>query len=94
MDPVMLIKIPFIQLFYGIKSMRQTYKEIEVNVAYRWFLRLDMMDKVPHFSTSGKNYTRCLKDKHFLEQIFSHILTECYKFKLVDPTEVFVDAPV
>ena len=26
------------------------------------------------------------------EQIFSHILMECYKFKLVDPTEVFVDA--
>ena len=49
MDPVMLIKIPFIQYLYGIKSMRQTCKEIEVNVAYRWFLRLDMMDKVPHF---------------------------------------------
>ncbi len=38
MDPVMLIKIPFIQYLYGIKSMRQTVKEIEVNVAYRWFL--------------------------------------------------------
>ena len=39
MDPVMLIKIPFIQYLYGIKSMRQTMKEIAVNVAYRWFLR-------------------------------------------------------
>ena len=29
--------------------MRQTVKEIEVNVAYRWFLGLEMMDKVPHF---------------------------------------------
>ena len=38
MDPVMLIKIPFIQYLYGIKSMRQTMKEIEVNVAYRSFL--------------------------------------------------------
>ena len=43
MDPVMLIKIPFIQYLYGIKSMRQTVKEIEVNVAYRWFLGLDML---------------------------------------------------
>ena len=34
-SPVMLIKIPFIQYLYGIKSMRQTIKEIEVNVAYR-----------------------------------------------------------
>ena len=92
MDPVMLIKIPFIQYLYGIKSMRQTCKEIEVNVAYRWFLGLDMMDKVPHFSTFGKNYTRRFKDTDLFEQIFSHILMECYKYKLVDPTEVFVDA--
>ena len=88
----MLIKILFIQYLYGIKSMRQTCKEIEVNVAYRWFLGLDMMDKVPHFSTFGKNYTRRFKDTDFFEQIFSHILTECYRFKLVDPAEVFVDA--
>ena len=92
MDPVMLIKIPLIQYLYGIKSMRQTCKEIEVNVAYRWFLGLDMMDKVPHFSTFGKNYTRRFKDTDLFEQIFSHIPMECYKFKLVDPTEVFVDA--
>lgn len=92
MDPVMLIKIPLIQYLYGIKSMRQTVKEIEVNVAYRWFLGLDMTDKVPHFSTFGKNYTRRFKDTDFFEQIFTHILTECYKFKLIDPAEVFVDA--
>ena len=48
MDPVMLIKIPFIQYLYGIKSMRQTIKEIEVNVAYRWFLGLDMLDLFPY----------------------------------------------
>ena len=92
MDPVMLIKIPFIQYLYGIKSMRQTMKEIEVNVAYRWFLGLEMMDKVPHFSTFGKNYTRRFKDTDLFEQIFSHILSECYKYKFVDPKEVFVDA--
>ena len=92
MDPVMLIKLPFIQYLYGIKSMRQTCKEIEVNVAYRWFLGVDMSDKVSHFSIFGKNYTRRFKDTDLFEQIFSHILTECYRFKLVDPSEVFVHA--
>jgi transposase len=58
MDPVTLIKIPFIQYLYGIRSMRQTIKEIEVNVAYRWFLGLELNEPVPHFSTFGKNYTR------------------------------------
>ena len=92
MDPVMLIKIPFIQYLYGIRSMRQTIKEVEVNVAYRWFLGLSMLDKVPHFSTFGKNYSRRFKDTDLFEQIFSRILEECYKFKLIDPSEVFVDA--
>lgn len=91
-DPVMLIKIPLIQYLYGIKSMRQTIKDIEVNIAYRWFLGLDMTEKVPHFTTFGKNYTRRFKDTDLFEQVFSHILMECYKYHLVDPTEVFVDA--
>lgn len=92
MDPVMLIKIPFIQYLYGIKSMRQTIKEIEVNVAYRWFLGLDMLDPVPHFSTFGKNYTRRFKDTGLFEQIFAHILEECMKFHLVDTSTIFVDS--
>ena len=91
-DPVVLIKLPFIQYLYGIKSMRQTIKEIEVNMAYRWFLGLELYDTVPHFSTFGKNYTRRFKDTDLFEQIFQRILEECYKFKLIDPTEVFVDA--
>ena len=92
MDPVMLIKIPFIQYLYGIKSMRQTIKEIEVNVAYRWFLGLDMLDAVPHFSTFGKNYTRRFKDSDLFEQIFARILEECMKFHLVDTTTIFMDS--
>ena len=91
-DPVTLIKIPLIQYLYGIKSMRQTIKEIEVNVAFRWFLGLELYDQVPHFSTFGKNYSRRFEGTDLFEQIFKHILEECYRFKLVDPTEVFVDA--
>lgn len=91
-NPVTLIKIPFIQYLYGIRSMRQTIREIEVNVAYRWFLGLGFTDKVPHFTTFGKNYTRRFKDTDIFEQIFTRILEECIKHKLVEPKEIFVDA--
>ena len=83
MDPVMLIKIPFIQYLYGIKSMRQTIREIEVNVAYRWFLGLDMLDPIPHFSTFGKNYSRRFKDTDLFEQIPDDIKTK--KSSITDP---------
>ena len=92
LDPVMLIKIPLIQYLFGIRSMRQTIKEIEVNLAYRWYLGLDMYDPVPHFSTFSKNYTRRFKGTDLFEQIFSKILEECFKHYLVDPRHVFVDA--
>lgn len=91
-DPVTLIKIPMIQYLYGIRSMRQTIKEIEVNMAYKWFLGLDITEKVPHFTTFGKNYTRRFKDTDLFEQIFTHILEECIKHKFVNPKEIFVDA--
>lgn len=92
LDPVMLIKIVLIQYLYGIKSMRQTVKDIEVNVAYRWFLGLTMYDPVPHFSTFGKNYSRRFKDTDLFEQIFTKILEECFRCNFVDSSLVFVDA--
>lgn len=91
-DPVVLIKIVVIQYLYGIRSMRQTIREIEVNLAYRWFLGLNMYDKVPHFSTFGKNYTRRFKGTDLFEQIFSKVLNTCIDQGLVDPGEVFIDA--
>jgi len=91
-DPVMLIKIQLIQCLYGIKSMRQTIKDIEVNVAYRWFLGLSMLDQVPHFTTFGKNYTRRFKDTDLYEKIFERILEECMSCGFVDDSTVFIDA--
>ncbi|EAD9710104.1 transposase, partial [Listeria monocytogenes] len=57
-DPVVLIKLVLIQYLFGIRSMRQTIKEVETNMAYRWFLGYDFNQKIPHFSTFGKNYVR------------------------------------
>lgn len=91
LDPVMLVKIPLIKCFYGIRSMRQTMKEIEVNVAYRWFLGLTLDDKVPHFTTYGKNYSRRFQDKALITEIFSHVLHQALCAGLIDSSEIFVD---
>ena len=92
LDPVMLIKIPLIQYLYGIRSMRQTIREIEVNMAYRWFLGLDFCDAVPHFTTFGKNYARRFEGTDLFEQIFTRILYQCMKSGLVDGTDIFIDS--
>ena len=46
-DPVVLIKLPVLQFMFGLRSMRQTIREAAVNMAYRWFLGLDIQDPIP-----------------------------------------------
>jgi transposase len=98
-DPVMLIKLPILQYLMGIKSMRQTIKDCEVNMAYRWFLGLGMEDPIPHFTTFGKNYVRRFQkpedapegDPDLFEQIFYGILAQAIDAGLVNSRQVFVD---
>lgn len=91
-DPVVLIKMTFIQYVFGIRSMRQTIKEIETNVAYRWFLGFGFYTEVPHFSTFGKNYERRFKDSDLFEQIFYQILKEITDKGLLSAEHVFIDS--
>ena len=91
-DPVVLMKLVILQYMFGIKSMRQTIKEVEVNVAYRWFLGLGFNDPVPHFTTFGKNYERRFKDTDLFEQIFQQILKQAIDHGFVNTKVQFVDA--
>ena len=92
LDPVVLIKIALIQYIFGIKSMRQTIKEIETNIAYRWFLHYGLTDSIPHFSTFGKNYERRFKDTNIFEKIFVTILEKAISAGFVKADAVFIDA--
>ena len=83
-DPVVLIKIVLIQYLFGIPSMRQTKKDIEVNVPYRWFLGYSLTEKIPHFSTFNKNYERRFKDTDLFEVIFKKILLKFDNNKLTN----------
>lgn len=91
-DPVVLIKLIMLQALYGIRSMRQTIQEVEVNVAYRWFLGYGLQEKIPHFSTFGKNYERRFKESDLFEQIFVRILMEAIECGFVKTDAVFIDS--
>nr|WP_257009857.1 transposase [Evansella halocellulosilytica] len=67
-DPVMLFKMLFIGYLYGIRSERQLEKEIETNIAYRWFLGLSLTDSVPHHSTISFNRHKRFKETDFFKR--------------------------
>ena len=91
-DPVVLIKIVMIQYLFGIPSMRQTIREIEVNIAYRWFLGYSFNEKIPHFSTFNKNYERRFKDTDLFNKIFTTILEEADKHGFINLSELYIDS--
>ncbi|MBN1009251.1 transposase, partial [Amphritea sp. ZJ14W] len=62
LDPTLMFKLLFIGYLYGIRSERQLIRDVQVNVAYRWFLGLSLTDKVPDASTLSANRIRRFKD--------------------------------
>lgn len=90
-DPVIIIKIAIIKYMFGIKSIRQIFKEIETNVAYRWFLNIGLEEKLPHHSTYGKNYVKRFGETTLFTEIFNRILLKACEAGYVKPEEVFID---
>ena len=90
-DPVVLFKMMFINIIFGIHSMRKTCNEVEVNVAYRWFLGLNFNEKVPDHSTFSQNYIRKFKKNNTAILIFEHLIKQLIEDEIVDPSVVFID---
>ena len=89
-DPVVLFKLVLIQHLFGIRSLRQTMRDAEVNVAYRWFLGYTMSQNLPHFATIS--YAFCHRfTAEVIEGVFRWILEEVARAGYLSPEVVFVD---
>src|SRR5450432_1423642 len=54
-DPELMIRMLIVGYCYGIRFERRLCEEVELHLAYRWFCRLDLDDKVPDHSTFSVN---------------------------------------
>lgn len=72
-DPVVVVKIALLQHIFGIRSLRQTIREVETNIAYRWFLHYNLDTPIPHFATISYAFASRFPNELFKE-IFSLIL--------------------
>ena len=90
-DPVVLVKIVLLQHLYGIKSLRQTVKEVDMNIAYRWFIGYDIDTPVPHFATVSYAFASRFPSEVF-EEIFAWVLEAAVKRGLVKAEMIFIDA--
>jgi transposase len=92
LDPTLMFKALFIGYLFGVRSERQLVREIEVNVAYRWFLRLKLTDNVFDASTLSQNRRRRYQDETIAQSIFDRIVEQAIKAGLVDGTVLYTDS--
>ncbi len=59
--PEQLLKATLLQAFYSIRSERQLTEQMEYNLLFRWFVGLELDDKVWDASTFSKNRDRLLE---------------------------------
>jgi transposase len=92
LDPTLMFKALFIGYLYGVRSERQLVREIEVNVAYRWFLRLRLTDPVFDASTLSQNRRRRFNDTSVAQDIFDAIVEQAISHGLVDGRVLYTDS--
>ena len=91
-DPIVLFKMLFIGYMFGIRSERQLVREIEVNIAYRWFLGLSLTDKVPDHSTISQNRRRRFNGTDIFQNIFDEIVLQAIKHGLIQGKILYSDS--
>lgn len=91
-DPIILFKMLFIGYLYGIRSERQLVKDIQVNVAYRWFLGLSLTAPIPSSSTISQNRRRRFNGTDVVQLIFDNIVDQAITYGLVGGKILYSDS--
>ena len=91
-DPVIIIKMLLIGYFYGIESERQLENECNYNITYKWFLGLELEDKVPDHSTISQLRRRKFSESSIFQDIFDVIVRKCIEEGLVDGKLLLTDS--
>jgi transposase len=92
LDPTLMFKALFLGYLFGVRSERQLVREITVNVAYRWFLRLKLTDPVFDASTLSQNRRRRFTDASVAQDIFDTIVEQAIGHGLVDGNVLYTDS--
>ncbi len=93
-DPELMIRMLIVGYCYGIRFERRLCEEVELHLAYRWFCRLDLDDKVPDHSTFSVNRHGRFRDGDILRQVFEAVVRACMDAGLVKGDGFAVDASV
>jgi transposase len=73
-DPVLMIWMLIVGYVFAIRSERALCREIQLNLAYRWFCGLGIEDKLPDHSAFSRARNERFRDSNIFRRVFERVV--------------------
>src|SRR2546422_7508863 len=91
-DPELIIRRLMIGYVFAIRSERALCRDVQVNLAYRWFCGLSIEDKIPDHSAFSRARNERFRESDIFRRVFEHVVQTCMAAGLVGGEGFAVDA--
>jgi len=91
-DPVLMIRMLIVGYVFAIRSERALCREVQVNLAYRWFCGLSIEDRLPDHSAFSRARNERFRDSGVFRSMFERVVEACIAAGLVGGEGFAVDA--
>jgi transposase len=91
-DPELMIRMLIIGYVFAIRSERAICRDLHVNLAYRWFCRLSIEDKIPDHSVFSRARHERFRESNAFRRVFERVVEACIAAGLVGGEGFAVDA--
>ena len=91
-DPELMIRMLIIGYVFAIRSERAICRDLQVNLAYRWFCRLSIEDKIPDHSVFCRARHERFRESNAFRRVFERVVEACIAADLVGGEGFAVDA--
>lgn len=91
-DPVLMIRMLIVGYVFAIRSQRQICREVQVNLAYRWFCDLGLEDTIPDHSAFSRARNQRFRESDIFRRVFERVVESCIEAGLVGGESFTVDA--
>ena len=91
-DPELILRMLVLGYVFAIRSERALCREVQVNLAYRWFCGLSIEDKVPDHSAFTRARNERFRDGIVFRRLFERVVGSCIAAGFVGGEGFAVDA--
>ena len=91
-DPVLMIRMLLVGYVFAIRSERRLCSEVQVNLAYRWFCKLGIEDRIPDHSVFSRARHERFRQSDTLRRVFEGVVSKCIAAGLVGGEGFSIDA--